>query len=62
MSPPRAWVYGPQWYFPSWNPIRRGTDQLGRRTIAFGWAITGCLVLVTGGSCDYCDCREAHDD
>ena len=45
---PRVWFYRPQWHW--WGPrtllpFYVGGDEWGRRTLVFGWTVTGRVVV-----------------
>lgn len=45
---PRVWFYRPEWYWFGWRtliPFWLGGDEFNRRTVVFGWSITGQIVI-----------------
>jgi hypothetical protein len=43
-----VWFIRPQWYWYGWAtlvPFFIGGDEFGRRTVVFGWTVTGRVVI-----------------
>lgn len=48
----RVWFWKPQWYWFGWKtliPFLYGHDQYARRTLLFGWTITGRVIIAVWG-------------
>lgn len=44
----RIWFWKPQWHWFGWRtlvPFMYGHDQYARRTILFGWTVTGRIII-----------------
>lgn len=43
-----VWFWTPCWYWHGWRtllPVQRGGDEYGRRTLIFGWTVTGRVIV-----------------
>lgn len=48
----RVWFWKPSWYWFGWKtliPFLYGHDQYARRTLLFGWTITGRVIIAVWG-------------
>lgn len=44
----RVWFWAPEWHWHGWStlsPVHLGGDEYGRRTVVFGWTITGRVIV-----------------
>lgn len=44
----RVWSWAPCWYWHGWRTllaVQRGGDEYGRRTLMFGWTVTGRVIV-----------------
>ena len=56
----RVWFWKPQWYWFGWRtliPFLYGHDQYARRTLLFGWTITGRVIIAVWG-CGDAECEQ----
>lgn len=55
----RIWFWKPCWYWFGWKtliPFLYGHDQYARRTLLFGWTITGRIIIAVWG-CGSAECE-----
>jgi hypothetical protein len=56
----RIWFWKPQRYWFGWRtliPFLYGHDQYARRTLLFGWTITGRVIIAVWG-CGSAECEQ----